>query len=193
MAVLANIRHENFARHVAAGTHPRLAARRVGYMSATSGNVLLRDPRIAARIDELLEEAMPVVRMEISEMLQYAEAGVRGDIRDVLNPDAIKRDAFGQPLRDEHGNTIPSIEFLNPFEMTNEGAAMVQSFELDRNGQLKIKLVDRKAYLDILLRCKGAYKDNLSLTGVDGGPIQTISADMTPEQAAQLYQMTLGK
>jgi hypothetical protein len=100
---------------------------------------------------------------------------------------------FGQPILDEHGNTIPAIELLNPFEMTNEGAAMVQSLEFDNNGRPKLKLVDRLKLLEMLLRSKGAFKDNVSLTGADGGPVQTINSNMTPEQAAQLYQMTLGK
>lgn len=194
MAVLANIRHENFAQQLARGVHVKLAARRAGFLEPASGYGLAARPEVAARVNELLEAAASVAVMESAEILQGLTVMARGDLRDVFNPDAVKRDFTGQTVIDPLTNEpVRTIELLHPNDWTNEAAAAITSLEFDNNGRPKVKTVDKLKAYEMLGRARGMFKDNVSLTGADGGPIQTISADMTPEQAANLYQMTLGK
>ncbi len=194
MAVLANTRHELFAQQMARGVKAPLAARRAGYLEGATGYAISQRPEVVDRINELLEASASVAIMDANEILQGLTIMARGDLRDVLDPEAIKRDFNGQPLRDPlTGKEIPEIKLLHPNEWTNEAAAAVQSLEFDNQGRPKIKSIDRLKAFEMLGRARGMFKDNVSLTGADGGPVQTINGNMSPEQAADLYRMTLGK
>jgi hypothetical protein len=115
MAVLANIRHENFAQQLARGVHPRLAAKKAGFLDGQRGMALKSDPTIVARVNELLEDAASVAVMDASEILQGLTIMARGDLRDVLDPDAVKRDLFGNPVIDPMtGQPVRDIHLLHP-------------------------------------------------------------------------------
>lgn len=194
MAVLANTKHELFAQQLARGVKAQLAARRAGFLDGVYGYVLSKQPEIVARVTELLEAAAVDTVMEANEILQGLTIMARGDLRDVFDPEAIRRDFMGNPLIDPVTNKqIPDIKLMHPNDWTNEAAAAITSLEFDPQGRPKVKLVDKLKAYEMLGRARGMFKDNVALTGADGGPIQTVKSDMTPEQAADLYRATLGK
>jgi hypothetical protein len=57
-------------------------------------------------------------------------------------------------------------------ELTDAEAATVQEVGYTQTG-FKIKQYDKKAALDMLIKRKGGYTDNLQISGPGGGPIQT--------------------
>ena len=195
MSVLANPRHELFAQQLARGVHPRLAYRRAGYLGDVGGNALARDPGIVARVNELLEAAADETIMDAREVLQRLSVMARGDIRDVFDLEAVKRDRMtGDPIIDPStGEPVPDVVVLHPKDLSNQAAAIVVEYGFDAQGRTKVKTIDPTKPLEMIGRAHGLWKDNVSLTGADGGPVQTINSQMTPEQAAQFYQMTLGK
>lgn len=193
MAVLVNPKHELFAQQRARGVQSTLAARRAGYLAAEHGYWLSKQPEIVARINELLEAAAADTVMEANEILQGLTIMARGDLRDVFDLEAVRKDYYGNPINDAKGQPIPDIVLLHPKEWTNEAAAAITSLEFDKDGRPKVKSIDRLKAYEMLGRARGMFKDNVALTGANGGPIETINADMPPEQAAALYQATLGK
>ncbi len=60
--------------------------------------------------------------------------------------------------------------------------------EIGTNG---VKGSDKVAALTLLMRKFGQLVDKTEITGKDGAPIATITADATPEQAAEAYKNLL--
>lgn len=61
--------------------------------------------------------------------------------------------------------------------------------------EFKFKLHDKGGALDKLAKIVGAYApERLELTGANGGPVRTanVTVNMTPEEAAEAYQLSLG-
>lgn len=60
--------------------------------------------------------------------------------------------------------------------------------EIGTNG---VKGPEKMAALTLLMRKFGQLVDRQEITGKDGAPIATITADATPEQAAEAYKKLL--
>lgn len=198
MPTLANPRHEILAQHIARGVKIGLAARKAGYLTDSSGYQAAERPDVQARVQEILEAAATVATMEVTEIIQHATTLARTDIREAFDLSPAKQRLHPhtlQPMVDADGNPMmeKSIELLHPREWNNEIAAAVSELSFDSNGNPKVKIVSRLDALTLLARVHGLLKDNVSLTGANGGPIETINGAMTPDQAADLYAMTLGK
>lgn len=62
--------------------------------------------------------------------------------------------------------------------------------------EFKFKLHDKGGALDKLAKIVGVYApERLELTGANGGPVRTanVTVNMTPEEAAEAYQLSLGE
>lgn len=97
-------------------------------------------------------------------------------------------------LYDADGNLLP------PHKLPEDIAMAVQAVDVIRNispeGEVtetyKYKLSDRVKPLEMigkhLGKALGQWAEKLEHTGKDGGPIESVSADLSPEEASKLYR-----
>lgn len=76
---------------------------------------------------------------------------------------------------------LESLELKLERAIQKEDTAGVAYIQTEISGMLK----------DVENRGFGTPTQQVQLTGADGGPIESISAEMTPEQAAEIYRRTL--
>lgn len=85
----------------------------------------------------------------------------------------------------EHG-----VALVASADLTDDNAACVSEVSQTKDG-VKIKTHDKITAIGQLSKMLGYdAPTKIELGGVDGKAIQTISAEMTPEQAAEAYRMT---
>lgn len=133
MPILANAKHERFAREYVIDNNATQAAIRAGYSEKTAGSQgfdLLKKPEIAARIGELtkrtLQQADITAERVMLELARLAFADER-------------------KLWDENGNLKP------PHELDDDTAAAVSSMEMGDNGKVKrIRTAGKEAALRML-------------------------------------------
>lgn len=160
MPVLKDSRRELFCQEKALGkTHPEayLAA---GFdttnpvSTKAAANRLARDPKIRARIAELLEGTAEKAEITLAEWLIECKRIGFSDIRNVVKWKGGKV-------------TLKDADDLKP-----EYAATIAELSETDKGALKVKLHSKVDALEKIGRHLGAYRDKIELTGKDGGPIE---------------------
>jgi phage terminase small subunit len=141
-----------------------LAARRAGYKSVDMGHRLLRQLEVARYIAELMERDYKLTRVKIvqeiagiafSSVGDFIDADGRVDLKN-CTPDQLKMISEVSATIDEHGNI-----------------------------RTRIKLHDKVAALDKLMRAVGGYLDKVQLSGPGGEPLQiTIVKGLADEPIA---------
>lgn len=160
-----NEKQERFAAEYVIDLNATQAAIRAGYSPKTAGNQahdLLKKPEIQAIIDELRTERAKSLQMTREDVLrQYQRLGF-SDPRKLY-------DAYGQ-IKPVH-------------ELDDDTAAAVQAIEVEQRmidgpdappvTVLKIKMSDRKAALDSIMKAQGwNMPDKHEHTGANGGAIE---------------------
>lgn len=174
MPILGNPHHERFCQEIAQGRMQDEAYELAGY-SKNRGNAsrLRSDPKIAARIQEILEAGAE--RAEITRERVLAELGRIGfnDIRKVFSENgALKR---VEELDDDAAAAVAAIEVVT---------RRVPGGDADEVEHVaKIKTWDKRAALVDIAKMQGWLVDRHEHTGKDGGPIET--ADVSENEAAR--------
>src|SRR5262245_29455204 len=149
------------------------AALRAGYSwgAARKANRILAGPavkaEIAARTARLAEQAS----ITVAETVEQLAAVVRANMRDYLRVTA-------------SGDIALDLSRMSPRQ-----ASAVQHIEIDRSAgadadgprKFRLRLFDKIAAADKLLRHLGAYRDRVEHSGPEGGPIE-MSPPLTDEQ-----------
>lgn len=156
------------AAAVRAGLNPRLADQG------------LQDPRVQALIKEGRKKRSENVAVSVSNVLHNLSIVARADIMDyfvwVENP---------------NGPQFPPKMTLKLDGLTAEQRLAIKSVKWTVNGPT-IELFDKVAAVVQIGKFFGIWTDGIALTQPDAGlGAALIDANMTPEQAMELYQRTL--
>jgi len=147
--------------------------------AAVMASRLLSDERIIDRIAELKEESIDRLELSADRVLQeFARVGFsdirkifteKGHLRDITSIDTITAGA------------ISSVEVVAKPTKNEDGEYEVEHIH-------KIRMAPKVSALDSLAKHFGLTKERLELSGPDDGPVETITTEMSPEQAAQIYK-----
>ena len=174
----------------------QVAAYRIGFpknkskknIQAVRACHVFRRPEVKARIAELMEIKAEVAHREFEVDARYVLGRlVEIDRMDVI--DILEDGGDLKPIKD-----WPPVwrQFIQQFEVEEVFAGRGDE-RLNVGLLKKIKWPDKIRNLELLGKHVevSAFKENLSLTGPGGGPVQTITTKMTAKQAADAYADTL--
>ncbi len=167
-----NVRRQRFAIAYAGHGIGKDAAIAAGYSPLTARAQacrLLKDPTIAAAIEEERTDRAARLRVDEDRITSSLAAIAFGDIRDVVE-------------WDDNGVSLVS----SSDDLSSDAASLVQSVErkerYDKEGNrtvvTTVKLAPRQPALDALARIKGMFKDKLDVTGLDGFAARLARSNM---------------
>jgi phage terminase small subunit len=149
---------------------------------------LFADGKVSARVSELVVQVAKIAEEKFQVDAEYVlRRLVEIDRMDVV--DILKDDGSFKPLSEwpmVWRNFISGIDMAELFE--GRGGKREQIGVLK-----KIKWPDKVRNLEMLGKHVNvnAFKEQHEYTGPKGGPIQTITTQMTPQEAAEIYADTL--
>jgi phage terminase small subunit len=150
-----SVKQMRFAHEYLIDLNATQAAIRAGYSpdpvsAAVEGSRQLRNAKVAKTIDELMQKNPGVTRQRIvDELAKIAFADPRAYVEWGTGTYVVKSSA----------------------DLSDNDAAAISEVGIDASGALKIKLSDKQAALDKLMRVLGGYRDKVALTDPDGGPL----------------------
>ena len=161
------------------------AAIRAGYSPRTAGSQayqLVTDDRVQAALKSRTAKLSEQASITVAEIVERLAAILRANMRDYLRLTA-------------KGELAVDFSRATPQQM-----AAVQTFEIDRAAgedadgpkKFRLRLYDKIAAADKLLRYLGAYRDRVEHSGPDGGPIEVAPA-LTDEQRLQAVMDLVAK
>lgn len=167
-----------FAEEYLIDFKPMAAARRAGVDPRQVENGL-RDPRVMALIAEGRKKRSEQVAVSVSNVLQTLSVIARADVMDYFK---YEEPAFpGGPRRLR----------LDLENLTDDQRAAIKSIKWTINGPA-IELFDKVAATVQIGKFFNIWTDGIALTNPAAGlGTALIDANMTPEQAMELYQRTL--
>lgn len=160
------------------------AAERAG-ISHNHGQQLMRDPRVDALIQEGKRKS--ALRLAIS-----ADATLNG-FRMIANADIVPvlRALMGAAGEYDELDETGRHDFIWRLEqLPDEIRYSIKAIKWTKSGP-EIVLHDKVAALTAIGRYFGLFTDNLNIRAPDGIGIKRIEEQMTPKEAADLYQRTL--
>src|SRR5262245_44453898 len=161
------------------------AAIRAGYSARTAGSQayqLVTDDRIQAELKARTAKLSEQASITVAEIVERLAAILRATMRDYLRVTA-------------QGELAVDFSRATPQQM-----AAVQHVEIDRAAgedaegprKFRLRLHDKIAAADKLLRYLGAYRERVEVSGPNGGPVQVAPA-MTNEQRLKAVMALVAK
>lgn len=115
-----------------------------------NGSLLLRNTKVA----EALEKRMKEQALSVDEALAILSGFAKGSMKDVVE----FVDGLSQPL----------------VKITPENVHLIKEYDRDSMGRISVKIEDRQAALDKILKVHGAYISKHEITGKDGAPLAVL-------------------
>lgn len=161
-----NPKQQRFVEEYLVDLNATQAAIRAGYSPKTAGQIGER----------LLKKAE--VQQALSRRMKAREQ--RTEVTQDRVVKELAKIAFGDP-RNVMSWGPGGVTLKASAELTDDEAALVSEVSettTERGGSLKLKTNDKLKALELLGRHLGMFRDKVEVTGKDGGPIQTKSADL---------------
>jgi phage terminase small subunit len=196
MGVLRNGNWEKVCQVYVLENLDQTAAFRIGFpknkckkrIQSVRACVLFKRPEVQERIAELMAIKAEVAQQEFEVDARYVLRRLveidRMDVLDILSD-------FGdlKPIKE-----WPPVwrQFIQQFEVEEVFAGRGDD-RLNVGLLKKIKWPDKVRNLELLGKHidVSAFKENIGLTGMNGGPLRIISTDMSAQEAAEAYADTL--
>lgn len=150
--------------------------------------VMVRNGNVQAFLKSVQYEAINEAIMTRTEALERLSKMGRASLHDIaeFRNSQIGEDDEGQPVYQA------SWSFRDSALQDPESMAAVSELTTGKDG-IKLKMHDPKAAIKQLGEMLGwEAPKRTEHTGAEGGPIKTEQVNMTPEQAAELYQKMMG-
>ncbi len=195
MPVLDNQRHERFAQEIAKGAPAGRAYEAAGYEGAgadQNGSRLMKNDKVAARIQEIKEAAATKVGVTVERVMgELAKIGF-SDIRQAVawraNATQISEDPeTGEPKIVAHNEVV----LIDSDKIDDATAGAISEISQTAQGGIKIKFHDKRAALVDLGKHLGMFKEKVEVTGKDGGPIETH--DVSGRELARRIALALSR
>lgn len=84
-----------------------------------------------------------------------------------------------------------SVRLKSSDAISDEMASAIKEIRQNQDGSITIKLHDKRAALADLGKHLGIMDDRVRHLGPTGGPVEVISAEMDPQEAARLWQASI--
>ncbi|HGK4675237.1 TPA: terminase small subunit [Kluyvera georgiana] len=176
-------KQELFAREFIVDLNATQAAIRAGYSAKTAqeqSSRLLSNVMVQARIGELKTDRNEQVGVDAAYVLRRLTEIDQMDVLDILL---------------SNGELKPIKDWPKVWRTTLSGMDVVEMASADSSALLKkIKWPDKVKNLELLGKHVDvqAFKESIKteITGANGGPI--VTADMSPEEAAEKYKDLMG-
>jgi phage terminase small subunit len=156
------------------------AAIRAGYSENTArqeASRLLSNVNVRASINEEMEKRKERVECSQDEVIHNILAVLKADIKDFLgddgNIDLSKINDYNSPV---------IKEITTDTTKTDKGDLHTEK------KRVFLKLHDKLKAADMLGKHLKMFTDKIEVSGKDGGPIETITTEMTEEKAAEIYR-----
>lgn len=181
-------KQELFAREYLKDLNATQAAIRAGYSEKSAqvqSSRLLSNAMVQDRIAELKGERNEEVGIDAAYVLRRLVEIDQMDVLDIMTDDMSIRPVSEWPA--SWRRYLSGFDLADMFEGRGEDREMVGILK-------KIKWPDKVKNLELLGKHVDvqAFKDNIKteVTGANGGPI--VTADMSPEEAAEKYKYLMG-
>jgi phage terminase small subunit len=162
------------------------AAIRAGYSEKTAaavGHENLRKPKIAARIEEARAKRAETTEVTANRVLKELSRIGMSDVRKLFTDDGQLRAIH--ELDDDTAAALASVEVITK-RLPGNGEEPPEVEYVH-----KMKFWDKNSALDKIGKHLGMFIERHEHTGAGGGPIQTVTTAMTPQEAAEAYAATL--
>lgn len=180
-------KQEAFVREYLIDLNATAAYRRAGYegsdnVCAVEAGKLLRNPKIAALVQEAMEKRAERTEITADRVLQELAKIGFSDIRKAVrwysqsNVAAIDSDADMEALIDEGSLRVQvqnQVELISSDEIDDQTAAAISEIGQSSTGALKVKLYDKRAALVDMGRHLGLFTDRVDVTS-NGETVPTL-------------------
>ena len=159
--------------------NPRRAARAAGYTNRKSYQRLLKLPDVQEAIAVAMKARGTRTKVTTDRVVNEAARMAFSDMRDYAK--------WGNRPGEFEG--VPGVSFVElkaSDEIDTAAARAIEEIHQTQHG-LRIKLADKGKALALLAQHTGGFAKKLELSGPDGGPVRSITTDMTPQEAAEAY------
>lgn len=180
-------KQERFVDEYLVDLNAAAAARRAGYSEKTArqiGERLLTNVDVQAAIQERMKVRQQRTEITQDAVLKELARIVFFDPRKLFNADGSPK-AINQ-LDDDTAAALSGVEVLEEFEGTGKDRVFVGYTK-------KYKVSDKNTALTNAMRHLGMLSDKVEVTGKGGGPLQSISSTVTPEQLAEAVKSVRDK
>ena len=174
-------KHRRFAQSYVADFNATRAGAEVGVKNPSQ---LKQRADVRDYIDHLLDE-----RANDDKELWLRVRGELEKIAFASLGDLIKFTSFGEPFIDIADATPDQLAALADVQVDDYSDGRGEDARDVK--RVKIKLLDKRAALELLGKHLGKFKEVKEISGPNGGPVSTITTAMTPQEAADAYQATL--
>lgn len=157
---------------------------------------LHKSPKIQKLLEAMREEALSEVKDSARMFIDtVSDRAIEPIDRFAHLPHHLveRRDAKGAPL-----GYVPVYYVNDPRELPDSLLRYVKEFVYNPDeGIFEVvprDTVDSKTrakYVDMLGRATGQYTDKLEVTGANGGPVESVTTDMDPIKAAEIYKRAM--
>lgn len=166
------------------------AAKRAGYSEKTAhriGAENMQKPAIVKAIEAANEKRSERTQVTADDVVRELARLGFSDVRRLFTPGGALRRIHD--LDDDTAAAISSIEVVTKELPRREGE------EVEVEYVHKIKMADKIRPLEMIGKHMGKrlgqWTEKLEHTGRDGGPIESVRADISPEEASKLYREML--
>lgn len=91
-------------------------------------------------------------------------------------------------IRETTSNTV---EILDSDSLDDDAAAAVKSIKQDKDGNVTVEMHNPVPALMALAKHLGIMDDRVRHLGPSGGPVEVITSEMDPQEAARLWQASI--
>lgn len=177
-------KQEAFVREYLRDLNATQAAIRAGYSAKTAkqqGARLLTNVDVLAALASAQERRSERVKVDADWVLARLAHEAEADLADILDGAGAIKAVSDWPLIWRQG----LVAGIDVHEEMVDGAKVGQT--------VKVKLSDRIKRIELIGKHVSvqAFREQVGLSDPNGGPIQTITNEMTPQEAAEAYAATL--
>jgi phage terminase small subunit len=164
------------------------AAKRAGYSersAKTYGAKLIAKPNVMAAIEAAQAARSERTRINSDWVLNRLADEAEADLADIFDDDMNLKPIHDWPDIWRKG-LVAGVDVEELYEGRGEDREHIGRVH-------KVKLSDRIKRIELIGKhvMVQAFRDQIGLGGPDGGPVKTVTADMTPQEAAEAYAATL--
>ena len=179
-----NAKQARFVEEYLIDLNATQAAIRAGYSEKTAksqGQRLLTNVDVAKLLSEAQASRSDRVQIDADWVLTRLASEATADLADLYTDDGALLPVRDWPLIWRQG----LVAGMDVYEEMVEGVKIGQT--------VKVKLSDRIKRIELIGKHVDvrAFAERHEHTGPNGGPIQTITSEMTPQEAAEAYAATM--
>lgn len=181
-------RHQRFVDEYLIDLNGTEAAIRAGYSAKSAkaqAHQLLSRPDVQAAVSDAQASRSERTKVTADTVLQHLDAARTADLADLYDDDGNLRPIKDWPLIWRQG-LVAGVEVEELFDGRGEDREHIGRVR-------KVKMADRTRILELVgkhVRVQ-AFNEKVEVTGAGGGPVQSITTVMTPQQAAEAYAATI--